>query len=132
MGLNAIAYVDGGCNNRTKSGGYGSYAIFGKDELIATETFLLNAKTSNQAEYMSLIKLLEFIYNFRKRVKHDSHWTIYSDSKLTVNQVANGWKVNEPVLKELNAVAKELYQGLNGHVKLIWTPRKNIVDILGH
>lgn len=124
------AYVDGGCNNKTKSGAYGSYMIFGKDRLIHTETFLLPATTSNQAEYMSLIKLLGYILSYQKKHTNGT-WTIYSDSKLTVNQVTNGWKVTEPRLKELNKEAKEIYKELI-NVKIIWTPRANIVEVLGH
>jgi ribonuclease HI len=128
---NIIAYCDGGCNNRTKTGAYGSYAVFGEDELIHAETFLLPAKTSNQAEYMSLIKLLEFAKHYRNG-KSKSKWTIYCDSRLTVFQVSNGWKVNEPTLKELNKVAKDLYIPMKKDVRIIWTPRKNIVNVLGH
>jgi ribonuclease HI len=126
-----VAYVDGGANNRTKSGGYGSYAVFGEDELIHAETFLLPAKTSNQAEYMSLIELLKFTKKHRNG-NGRSKWTIYCDSRLTVFQVTNGWKVNEPTLKELNKIAKELLTPMKKDVRIIWTPRKNILKVLGH
>jgi len=128
---NIIAYVDGGANNKTKSHGYGSYAVFGENELIHAETFLLPAKTSNQAEYMSLIKLLEFASKYRNG-NGRSKWTIYCDSRLTVFQVSNGWKVNEPTLKILNKQAKELFVPMRKDVRIIWVPRKNIVQVLGH
>ena len=128
---NFIAYVDGGCNNKTKSGGYGSYAVFGKDTLVHAETFLIPAKTSNQAEYMSMIKLLEFINEYHAKYSK-TKWTIYCDSRLTVFQIASDWKVNEPTLSKLNKIAKDLYLPMQKDIKIIWTQRKNIVAVLGH
>ncbi len=60
------AYVDGGCNNRTHSNAYGSFMVFGKNEVIRTETFILDSKTSNQAEYEYMRRLLEFINWYMK------------------------------------------------------------------
>ncbi len=124
-----IAYVDGGCNNKTKSHGYGSFIILGKDCVIASETFILPAKTSNQAEYMSFIKLLNYIKRIPDYKK--SKWIIYSDSRLVVKQVTNGWRVNSPNLKELNKEAIKLYYSME-NVFLVWTSRKEIVKFLGH
>ena len=124
------AYVDGGANNHTKSHGYGSFAVFGETELIHSETFLLPAKTSNQAEYMSMIRLLDYINGYQKKRIKDV-WTVYSDSRLTVNQITNGWKVYEPTLKILNKTAKDIYKQLN-NIKIIWVPRTEIVEVLGH
>lgn len=123
-------YVDGGCNNRTKSNAYGSFAVFGKDELIRSETFNLPAKTSNQAEYMSMIKLLEYL-RYDKRFKN-VQVTIYSDSRLVVNQITNGWRTREPTLKQLNRRAKGLYKGIKRHTDIVWVGRDNIVEVLGH
>jgi len=124
------AYVDGGCNNRTKKGAYGSFAVFGKDELIRSETFNLPATTSNQAEYMSMIELLKYL-TYNRRMKNKKV-VVYSDSRLVVNQIANGWRTREPTLKKLNRRAKGLYKGLKQNVELVWVGRENIEAVLGH
>ena len=124
------AYVDGGCNNRTKRGAYGSYAVFGKDELLKSESFLLPATTSNQAEYMSMIKLLDYI-RYNKQLKNKKV-TVYSDSRLVVNQIANGWRTREPTLKQLNRRAKGLYKGIKRNVDIVWVSRDEIMEVLGH
>lgn len=133
---NITAYVDGGCNNRTHSDAYGSFAVFGKDELIRSETFNLDSKTSNQAEYESMIKLLEYV-NFYMKHHKNTKWTIYCDSKLTVKQTVNGWKVNNPILKKLNRRARTLYKRVKSRefkdqVEIVWIPRAGIVEVLGH
>jgi ribonuclease HI len=130
------AYVDGGCNNRTHSNAYGSFMVFGRDEVIRTETFILDSKTSNQAEYESMIRLLEFINWYMKHNK-GTKWTVYCDSKLTVKQTVAGWKVNNPVLKRLNRRARTLYKRVKSRefknqVEIIWIPREGIVEVLGH
>jgi ribonuclease HI len=130
------AYVDGGCNNRTHSNAYGSFMVFAKDEVIRTETFILDSKTSNQAEYESMIRLLEFVGWYMKHNK-GTKWTIYCDSKLTVKQTVAGWKVNNPVLKRLNRRARTLYKRVKSRefknqVEIIWIPREGIVEVLGH
>lgn len=124
-----IAYVDGGCDNKTKSHAYGSFVILGKDQVIASQIFLLPAKTSNEAEYMSLIKLLKFIKNLTDYQRNK--WIIYSDSKLVVKQVTNGWRVHSPNLKELNKEAIKLYNSM-GNVSLFWVSRKEVYKFLGH
>ena len=130
------AYVDGGCNNRTHSNAYGSFMVFGKNEVIRTETFILDSKTSNQAEYESMIRLLEFI-NWYMKYHRGIKWTVYCDSKLTVKQTVAGWKVNNLVLKRLNRRARNLYKRVKSRefknqVEIIWIPREGIVEVLGH
>ena len=130
------AYVDGGCNNRTHSNAYGSFVVLGKDEVIRSETFILDSKTSNQAEYESMIKLLQFIDWYTKKHR-GTKWTIYCDSKLTVNQTTKGWKVNNPILKKLNRKARNLYKRIKSRefknqVEIVWIPRAGIVEVLGH
>ena len=131
-----IAYVDGGCNNRTHSNAYGSFMVFGENRVIRTETFILDSKTSNQAEYGSMIKLLEFIDEYMHE-HTGTKWTVYCDSKLTVKQTVAGWKVNNPILKRLNRRARSLYKRVNSRefrnrVEIIWIPREGIVEVLGH
>ena len=130
------AYVDGGCNNRTHSNAYGSFMVFAKNEVIRTETFILDSKTSNQAEYESMIRLLEFINWYIKHNK-GTKWVVYCDSKLTVKQTVAGWKVNNPILKRLNRRARSLYKRVKSRefknqVEIIWIPREGIVEVLGH
>ena len=121
-----IAWVDGGCQgNGSKSAkSYGSYKI--NDEQIVQLTYSLDeACTNNEAEYVTLIRCLTEI---RERELNDM--TIHMDSALVVNQVVGKWAVNAPGLYTLNRQAKWLVEVTQ--VKLIWVPRKQIVEVLGH
>lgn len=125
-------YVDGGFNGHA----YGSYRIqFSKSDVIHKTFSLPDATTSNQAEYLSLIKLLALLIELKK--KYEKVWrqfdfTIYTDSKLVYNQVIGKYATRNERLKELNKTAKELYNNLYTNVKLVWTPREMIFDKLGH
>ncbi len=126
---NFICYVDGGCNNIEHSHAYGSFIIFGDNSVIKSDTFILDSKTSNEAEYESLIKLLEYI--IQSNIK--GYWKIFSDSKLTIHQSVGKWKVNSENLKPLNKKVKELINSIGAkNLSIKWTPRKNIVNVLGH
>lgn len=124
-----ICFVDGGCNNITHNNSYGSFIIFNKNGFAEHETFVLNTYTSNEAEYESLIKLLEYIIEFDG---HDEYfWRIYSDSKLIVNQIIGKWGIRARNLKPLHSKAVGLLDQVP-HRWLDWTSRKNVESVLGH
>lgn len=125
-------YVDGGFNGHA----YGSYKIvFSKSEVLHKTFDLPNADTNNQAEYLSLIRLLSMLVELKKQ--YDKVWnqfdfTIYTDSKLMYNQIRGVYATRDSELKKLNKIVKDLYNNLYTNVKLTWTPRKNIFRELGH
>lgn len=122
-----VCYTDGGYKQSRSPKGYGSFAIYKDNNLIALEHFdLFKSNTSNESEYLSLLALLEFL---EKNYKDETSF-IYMDSRLVYNQVGNGWKVRADNLKEFNAVALKIKNKIN--VKLIWIGRKEILKVLGH
>mgnify|MGYP001578009364 CR=1 FL=1 len=123
----AVAYADGGCRNNGNqwvSTGYGSYRIVTAGGLIdESRVSLPKAKTSNEAEYGILLKLLQ-----DERLESDS--IIYTDSQLLVGQLQLGWKVKANNLKPLAAQAAELLAAKR--CKLEWVSREAIEARLGH
>ena len=127
MTLNFKAYVDGGANNYKKGFGYGSFKIYYEDIEIFDYRFeLKTAKTSNEAEILSMIKLLTFINKYANK---DSNWTIYADSQLVVRSLNNKVNIHAENLKPLFKIAKDL---LIDRIKIIWVSREKIVKELGH
>lgn len=124
-----VCFVDGGCNNITHSNSYGSFIIFNKNGFAEHKTFVLKTRTSNEAEYESLIMLLEYILEFEGH--EDYFWRIYSDSKLIVNQMIGKWGIRAKNLKPLHKKAVELLNRIP-HRWLDWTSRKNVESVLGH
>lgn len=120
-------YCDGGCNNVTRSGAYGSFAIMLSDDMFLKIRYELpECHTSNEAEYQILIELLKSCID-----KNHTEIRIHSDSKLVVNQVNGQWRVDKETLLQRNKLAKELKKQFK-HFELIWVPRKEIVAVLGH
>ena len=123
----AIAYADGGCRNNGNqwvSTGYGSYRIILADGSVDENRVPLpEAKTSNEAEYGILIKLLE-----DERLPAES--IIYTDSQLLVGQLQLGWKVKAKNLRPLFARAADSLSAKR--CKLEWISRDEIEARLGH
>jgi ribonuclease HI len=128
-----VCYSDGGCNNKTRSDAYGSFAIYknGKQEKLETYDFE-GCQTSNEAEYETLITLLEYLNSiYFKDGRGEEPVQIYADSKLVVNQVNGGWACEASNLIERRHRAVKLLNAVS-NVKLTWVPRAKIVAILGH
>lgn len=119
-------YTDGGCDNTVKSNAYGSFAIYDNSGCIYKVRLDQPSQTSNEAEYDTLLSLLNYLVENNIRDVQ-----IFSDSKLVVNQVNGGWKVMAENLKQRRKRAVELINQLNS-VRLSWVSRKVIVSILGH
>ena len=103
MATTKTAYVDGAC--RVSNPGVCSCAwVLYDSSWIAPQdksnSYYLGPElhTNNYAEYMGLIKLLEYLYmdNIRNVV-------IHSDSELVVNHVNQKWEINQPDLEVLAA-----------------------------
>lgn len=123
----AIAWVDGGCRgNNDKDAvrfAYGSYKILLDHEVVARKFDLSSARTSNEAEYLSLIQLLQ------DPALPDAA-TILTDSGLLVGHLEKGWRVKADNLKQLHQQARKLLR--RKRALLVQVPRDEIVAQLGH
>lgn len=89
---------------------------YARDVIKSTED-----RTNNYAEYVALIKLMQYILNQKDIIKID----IYGDSKLVIQQTQNIWKCNAKNIKSLWIISGRLFQKLNEEkiVTLNWIPR---------
>lgn len=123
------AYCDGGGNNKTNTGFYGSFYVEDQEMVrypVGCREYA-GLKTVNEAEYQTLILLLIWLYehNITDEV------LIHSDSMLVVQQMNKEWRVNSNSMKRLNNIAMTLLIRLP-NVKIEWVSRKVIVKVLGH
>ena len=109
-------YVDGGTRGSR-------ICMVDKHENKTVVKFRGGNPTNNELEYLALIYALEYINNSHR----NKNITIYSDSKLIVNQVNGGWRVSTTSLTSLHekAVSK-----MNDKIKLVWV-RRNF-NLAGH
>lgn len=119
------AYVDGGChgNGSASATMYGSFCIDGYSEYHN-----FGRGTNNQAEYLALIWLLDFL---SQHEQFDTDITIYCDAQLVVNQIKGRWRCNDKTLQVLLADATQ-YFAQHTRWQLVWVPREKIVPHLGH
>jgi ribonuclease HI len=73
----------------------------------------LGRATNNQAEYHALIDGLKAVAQW-----NPDRLEVYLDSKLVVEQVNGKWKVKEPELKQLHAVATALLKQFGDRVSV--------------
>lgn len=125
--MGKVCYVDGGCRHQGKADkstweGYGSYKI--GDAPIVTLEFGRTI-TNNEAEYLALEHLLLALAK-----TNELNTTIFTDSRLLVGQIQEGWRIRARHLKASNDWAKYFCGILRA--TLVWVPRKKIVEVLGH
>lgn len=90
--------------------------------------FILRA-TNNVAEYMSLIKALEWLQSVKDKELYKVN--IYGDSRLVINQVNGIYKCRKQHLAPFINRCRELLKGFKDW-KTMWHRRNNSVAIFGH
>lgn len=136
---NYIIIADGGSlgNGTENSVGYGSFIVEvpSKDFVSKrfTRTFGIGI-TSNEAEYMIVIAVLEFMLESMRTNAvdpTDKSVCIKTDSQLVIGQLTRGWKVNAENLKPLFKKVINLMKKFS-LVLFVKVDGKEVKRILGH
>jgi ribonuclease HI len=134
--MNIEVYFDGGANPNPGRA-YGSFEVvfdgqleLGLSRFMAKRIQLGDGIGNNQAEYMTMIRALKWVSRFLMFPGH-AKVTVYSDSKLVVEQMSHRWKAHDPKIKALRAQASELCCKFLD-VRFIWEGRSNNVERFGH
>ncbi len=125
-----IVFDGGSLGNPGK--GYGSYEIRRDDSVIqhAREDYG-NRVTNNQAEYLTLIRALQWLLEATGDEAARSRILVNGDSQLVLNQLLGRWKVKNQNLRSLYDQAARLIAKFED-VELVWHPRAKSVERLGH
>jgi len=86
-------YVDGSARPNPGIAGYGLW-IEHRGNYQSIVKVLAGTHTNNEAEYHAVLAALQWMQS----IGSDEDITIFSDSKLVVNQLNGSWKCNEPKL----------------------------------
>jgi ribonuclease HI len=125
-----VIYSDGGSYNNQhgdKRDAYGSFKVEGGKKQYR---FKYGSKTNNEAEYMTLIKALQYIQNN----KVDKDFVLFTDSQLITKQLGDTWKCKNDKLQLLYQEAKKLIDSINDgkQVVIAWVDNKKMKKVLGH
>lgn len=112
--------------------GYGSYQVIQDDVVIRhqRETYG-NRVTNNQAEYITLIRALQWLVALTGDGAARTTVRVNGDSQLVLNQLLGRWKVKNAGLRPLYEQASRLVATF-ACVELVWQPRAKSVERLGH
>lgn len=88
---------------------------------IKQEGIFLGQATNNEAEYIAIVKALEYLT--QSKLPHDnSKIEVRSDSQLVVRQLSNEWKIKDLRMKDFYCCIKRLEQEI-GKISYIHIPR---------
>lgn len=125
-----IVFDGGSLGNPGK--GYGSYEIRLNDSVIRHGRENYGGRvTNNQAEYLTLIRALQWLRESTGGDAARARVIVNGDSQLVLNQLLGRWKVKNEGLRPLYDQASRLMQSFE-HVDLVWHPRARSVERLGH
>jgi len=125
-----IVFDGGSLGNPGK--GYGSYEITSGGRVLRHQREEYgNNVTNNQAEYLTLIRALQWLDQLLEGNRSRATVLINGDSKLVLNQVQGLWKINNAQLRPLAMQVRDLLQGYRKS-SLVWHARANSVKRLGH
>lgn len=122
-------WFDGGCKPNPGQG-YGSWQIRDSDEALIQhrQAEQYGYMTNNIAEYMALIKALEWLIAYGP---NNSTLQVRSDSQLVCNQVVGAWRVKNPKLKPCVDRVRDLLSEFQNY-EMDWNPRTENVARFGH
>lgn len=126
--MDYVAVVDGGGGECHEVPCYCSFAIQGNGQYWEETFDLPDCKTSNSAEYMAVVKALEFIAT---EASLDDSVLIQSDSKLVVMQCKKKWKMKARNLRPLRNRVFQLARRFR-EVQFQWIPGREVKQVLGH
>ena len=126
--MDYVAIVDGGGGECHEIPCYCSFVIQSDGQYWEESFDLPDCKTSNAAEYMAVIKALEFLVD---EGRFDINVLIQSDSKLVVLQCKRKWRVKAAHLRSLRSRVFQLAARFRD-VQYQWIPGREVKQVLGH
>lgn len=114
-------YTDGAARGNPGPSASG-YAIYDKSEKLLARMFFSNGRqTNNVAEYLAIIAALKKVW---EEFGSKAELTLFSDSRLVVNQLSGNYKVKDVNLKKLHKEAMAIAAKLS-KCKFVDLPREN-------
>ncbi len=114
-------YTDGASRGNPGISASG-YEIYENGKLVARDVFYNGIKTNNYAEYIAVIKALEWCT--RNKEPNSTSVELFSDSTLITGQLGRGYKVKSENIKRLHLRASRLASKF-AEVKFNNVPREN-------
>lgn len=117
--MKLIIEADGGSRGNPGPSGSGAVVIDAETGAVLAEiSKFIGVATNNVAEYKALIAGLLESY----RLDPEAELEVRMDSKLVIEQMAGGWKIKHPDMRELAIEAHRIIAGRS--IRWTWVPRE--------
>ena len=121
-------FVDGASRNNPGPAGAGIYLL--KDaQTFLKKGFSLGIKTNNQAEYLALLVGLFYVTHY-KQAQDKVH--VIADSELLVKQVKGEYKVRNPELQKLHALASVMIKKTDAIIMHVLRTDNHVADSMAN
>ena len=120
-----VIYCDGGSRGNPGPSALGVVIKTTKGEIIEEIGEFLGEQTNNYAEYMAVVKALEFV-----KAKNISKARFYLDSELVVKQLNGLYKIKSDNIKHLNQRVNELRSGLDVSFEHVYRENNKEADAI--
>lgn len=111
-----VIYCDGASRPSIQSAGIGLYFLYAGKQFGAYN--YIGSRTNNEAEWISVLSALEICLKKRMNIV-----TIFSDSKLVVNQILGNYEINEEKFENYHKQAWEMISKFTSF-SIQWIPRE--------
>ena len=115
-------YTDGGSINNPGPSAI-AYVIYSNGKIIHSFSAKIGINTNNFAEYTALVRALERVK--QNHVSSSAKITVFSDSRLMVNQLNGLYKVKNSTIRQFVLKVRILEQELNVPIVYKYIPREN-------
>ncbi len=121
---NISIFTDGGARGNPGPAGIGVYAEDENGKELVSIGERIGVATNNTAEYLAIIRALEWLCNHKEKIEKNAKINISVDSQLAYSQLVGLYKVKNENIRKLVFMVREKEAHLEREVNYSQIPRE--------
>ncbi|MCL4354872.1 ribonuclease HI family protein [Patescibacteria group bacterium] len=121
---NILIFTDGGARGNPGPAGIGVYAEDENGKELISIGEKIGVATNNTAEYLAIVRALEWLCSQKNKIEKNAKVTIFVDSQLAYSQLVGLYKVKNENIRKLVFMVREKEALLEIGVSYFQIPRE--------